>query len=268
MSIDWFTFAAQVVNFLILIWLLQRFLYTPVVRAMTERQNYIDQQFASAADAQTDAASKQREYEDRLNELAQTKETLIAQASQEVDQWKAAQLTEAKTEVKAARQHWQQELHRDKQILLQELKLDVTQHAVELGRHVLQELSDQPLVSCLVERFISRLNDIDLNSIRSTTDGSSDRRVAVVSSHELSDSDRNLILEALSSLDQPIDFDINPRLICGIELQSPDSRLTWSFQETLAEVESDLIDALEDRLPAKPDADLQHEQLDAEAATS
>jgi F-type H+-transporting ATPase subunit b len=64
MSIDWFTFTAQVVNFLILIWLLQRFLYGPILRVMAERQKYIADRFASAEAAQADAAAKQQEYED------------------------------------------------------------------------------------------------------------------------------------------------------------------------------------------------------------
>lgn len=268
MSIDWFTFAAQVVNFLILIWLLQRFLYGPVVRMMTERQTYIADQFAAAEQAQADAAAKQQEYENRLQELTQTKETMVASASQEVEQWTAEQLVTAKADVENSRKHWQQELQRDKQALLQELQLDVTHHAVELGRHILQELSDQALLSRLVERFIDRLNKIDLSSLQSSIDRSSETHITVVSSHELSESDQSLITTALTPLDQQVDFTVNPRLICGIELQTPDCRFTWSLQEAMAEVESDLIDAIEKTLPARQETVLQNEPTDVEQTTS
>ncbi len=268
MSIDWFTFAAQVVNFLILIWLLQRFLYGPVVRTMTARQTYIADQIASTEQAQEDAASKQQEYEDRLRKLAQTKETMIASASREVEEWTADQLATAKADVETSRQRWQQELHRDKQSLRQELQLDVTHHAVELGRHILRELSDQALLSRLVERFIDRLHKVDHNSLQSTVDRSSETRVTVVSSHELSETDQSLIAKSLTTLNRPIDFAVNPQLICGIELQSPDFRFTWSIQEALAEVESDLIDAIESTLPAKPEPIVQNDPTDVEQTTS
>ncbi|HMR03616.1 MAG TPA: F0F1 ATP synthase subunit B, partial [Candidatus Competibacter phosphatis] len=41
MQIDWFTVAAQIVNFLLLVWLLKRFLYRPVLDAMAARQQKI-----------------------------------------------------------------------------------------------------------------------------------------------------------------------------------------------------------------------------------
>jgi F-type H+-transporting ATPase subunit b len=37
MLIDWFTVGAQVLNFLILVWLLKRFLYGPILDAIDAR---------------------------------------------------------------------------------------------------------------------------------------------------------------------------------------------------------------------------------------
>ena len=41
MQIDWFTVVAQIVNFLILVWLLKKFLYGPIIRAMDDRERRI-----------------------------------------------------------------------------------------------------------------------------------------------------------------------------------------------------------------------------------
>ena len=41
MLIDWFTIAAQAVNFLILIWLMKRYLYQPILRAIASREQLI-----------------------------------------------------------------------------------------------------------------------------------------------------------------------------------------------------------------------------------
>jgi F-type H+-transporting ATPase subunit b len=48
MLIDWFTVGAQVVNFLILVWLLKRFLYKPILHAIDERERRIAKELADA----------------------------------------------------------------------------------------------------------------------------------------------------------------------------------------------------------------------------
>jgi len=264
MSIDWFTFAAQIVNFLILIWLLQRFLYGPIVRAMTERQDYIAREMSSIQTARTEIEARSQEYDDKLQDLARAKESMMAEAGEEVSSWKTEQLQSAKTDIEDERQLWRQELIREKKTLIGELRMDVTHHAVELGRHILHELSDQSLQSRLVEQFVHRLDDIDTSEFQAKEVG----RVTVVSSHELSESDQTAITIALEPLAGQVVFDVSQQLICGIELQAPDCRFTWSIQEALAEVESDLIDALEDTLPGALTAEGQHPLDVAEASGS
>ena len=48
MPIDWFTVVAQAINFLILVWLLKRFLYKPILHAIDEREKGIAAQLAQA----------------------------------------------------------------------------------------------------------------------------------------------------------------------------------------------------------------------------
>ncbi len=50
MLINWFTVLAQIVNFLILVYLLKRFLYGPIIRAMQEREKKIARRLQDAED--------------------------------------------------------------------------------------------------------------------------------------------------------------------------------------------------------------------------
>lgn len=59
MLIDWFTVIAQVVNFLILVWLLKRFLYQPILNAIDAREQRVATELADA-DAKMNEAAKQR----------------------------------------------------------------------------------------------------------------------------------------------------------------------------------------------------------------
>ena len=89
MLIDWFTVLAQVVNFLILVWLLKRFLYRPILDAIDAREKRIAKELADA-DAKKAEAQKERDEFQHKNE--------------EFDQQRAALLSKATDEAKAERQ--------------------------------------------------------------------------------------------------------------------------------------------------------------------
>ncbi len=65
MSLDWSTLALQAVNFLVLVWLLQRFLYRPVLAAIDRRRAETSALQTQAADAQAKAEAAEREWHDR-----------------------------------------------------------------------------------------------------------------------------------------------------------------------------------------------------------
>ena len=58
MLVDWFTVAAQVVNFVILVWLLKRFLYQPILHAIDAREQRIALSLADAAAKEAEARTR------------------------------------------------------------------------------------------------------------------------------------------------------------------------------------------------------------------
>jgi len=69
MNIDWLTVAAQVVNFLILVYLLKRFLYKPVIAAMDRREARIRDRLEKAREREQEAQSRAESYESAQAEL-------------------------------------------------------------------------------------------------------------------------------------------------------------------------------------------------------
>src|SRR5580693_1866505 len=98
MLIDWFTVGAQALNFLILVWLLKRFLYKPILNAIDAREKRIATELADA-DAKKAEAQKERDEFLRKN--------------QEFDQQRAALLNKATDEAKAERQRLLDEVRKD-----------------------------------------------------------------------------------------------------------------------------------------------------------
>ena len=253
MTIDWFTFTAQILNFLLLIWLLKRFLYGPIVNAMDQREARIAERLTEAAEAKDAATGRENEYREKLDDLATAREELLATAGRDVETWRVEHLRKAKVEVDGARTEWHRTLSREKQSLLRQLQLDVADHATDVSRHLLRELADERLQSQIVSRFLKLLVDSDSETHQLLTAAHHERAIQIETSHELSAPDRSRVaaaIEQITATDLEIEFRESAELICGIELRAPGCKLAWSIREFLAEVESDLIDAIDEAIPA------------------
>src|SRR5580700_2283763 len=81
MLIDWFTVAAQVVNFLILVWLLKRFLYKPVLAAIDEREKRIATQLQDAEKKKAEALKEQTDFQHKNDEFERQRFALLLEVT-------------------------------------------------------------------------------------------------------------------------------------------------------------------------------------------
>src|ERR1035441_5979638 len=83
MLIDWFTVLAQVVNFLILVWLLKRFLYRPILDAIDAREKRIAKELADANAKKVEAQKESEEFQHKNEAFDQQRATLLSKATDE-----------------------------------------------------------------------------------------------------------------------------------------------------------------------------------------
>ena len=86
MSIDWFTFFAQIINFLILVVLLRWFLYEPIVHAMQQREERIADQLDRAKQERSEAETLAERYRSDQRKLDEQREKLLKEARKEAQQ--------------------------------------------------------------------------------------------------------------------------------------------------------------------------------------
>ena len=97
MLIDWFTVVAQVINFLILVWLLQRFLYKPIVNAMQTREERIASQLRDAEKQKAEAEVESAKFRIAHDQLEQRKQELLREAEADAETLKNASNVSART---------------------------------------------------------------------------------------------------------------------------------------------------------------------------
>src|SRR5271163_4623099 len=121
MLINWFTVCAQAINFLILVWLLKRFLYKPILHAIDEREKGIAAQLASA-EAKGATAQKERDDFHHKNEVFdQQRAALMTKATDEAKVERHPLLAEAKKDAHTLRAKRQDALQIERKNLNQEI---------------------------------------------------------------------------------------------------------------------------------------------------
>src|SRR5665647_3755722 len=80
MQINWFTVIAQVLNFLILVWLLKRFLYKPILNAIEAREKKVADQLSDAESKKEEANKELTQYQQKNEEFDQKKEEMTSEA--------------------------------------------------------------------------------------------------------------------------------------------------------------------------------------------
>lgn len=250
MLIDWFTVAAQIVNFLILVLLLKRFLYGPIVQAMQEREQRVRSRLQQAAESRQIAQQEGDRYRRQQQELAAQREALLATARREAEASRRILLREAKAEVDAARSQWELGLQRDRQTLARQVSQHAGRQLIEVARRTLQDLADVDLEHHITDTFIGkleRLPDPEQSALRTTLAADPQPQIVIQSAFALPDGQRDRLIVSIRQLwgERPaIQFEQSPDPIAGIELTTSGYHIAWTVAGYLEDLELNIQRAI------------------------
>jgi F-type H+-transporting ATPase subunit b len=243
--IDWFTVGAQIINFLILVVLLKKFLYGPITQAMAAREAKVKAQLAEAESSRQAATEEEAAVHQRLQELEDKRQALAAQVKAEVEDQKKALLEKARQEVEQYRQGWLQTLEREKTAMAQSLKGRVGYQVFALARLILRELGDTSLEKHVIEVFLKKLQELkpeDRQVFRESLLESGGEAV-VASAFDLEEEDRTRIgaaVQAQFGTEVTLRFETDQTLIMGIEVKTLARKLSWATEGCLHNLEERL----------------------------
>lgn len=251
MSVDGFTLVAQVLNFLILVWLLKRLFYDRIIGAMDTREAGIASRLEEAASAREAAEAEAEKYRAAGRELEQQRAQMLERAGEEAEAKRQELLEDARVQAGRAQEQWLQTLERERQGLLQDFRERVGQGVFSLAGQVLRELADADLEAQVLKVFAQKLQDLDpeqreaiVATIRDS-DGEAEVRTSFVLDQQGQDELEATLREYLVE-DLKVRFGTDPKLICGIELRARSHRLAWSLDSWLEGLEARVFDVLDE----------------------
>ncbi len=252
MLIDWFTVGAQALNFLVLVWLMKRFLYKPVLDASDAREKRIALALADAALKQAAAQKERDEFQKKNDDIDRQREQWLAQARDEARAERQRLIDEARTVAETLRAKKLEALTSELQALHQDIARRSREEVFAVAKKVLADLAGMTLEARMSEVFARRLGELDdaakdglARALKTASDP-----VRVRSTFELTAEQRAAIKRALDetfSDDIRIQFDTTPDLVAGIELTSNGWQLAWNIADYLASLEQSVDDLVREQ---------------------
>ena len=242
MLIDWFTVAAQTVNFLILVWLLKRFLYKPILDAIDAREARIAAEIADADKKRIDAKRERDEFEQKNQTFDKQREALMHQATDEAAAERQRLLNEARKEADVLATKRRDALQAEQQSLSEEIAKRTQQEVFALTRKTLQDLADVTLEERMTNVFITHLHSLNgelrkelAAALQTTTQSPLVRNAFVLPPEQQLKIQTEL--NATMSADVQLQFEVVPGLLSGIELSVNGKKMAWSVNDYLKELE-------------------------------
>lgn len=245
MQINWFTFIAQIVNFLILVLLLKHFLFNRILNRMDERSQKIKDQLESAKKEKKEANQKKNELNEKYQKLEKQKEDFLEKAKKDVDEQKQKMLENAKQDVDHKYELWLSALENEQQDLLQGFEKKSRQYIFKISDYILANLADSSLQKRIIDCFTDYYHQLPDDQKKSLEKAIQETKKLVVETAIPLDSNfQKQLSDLLPASIQQINFQTNTDLVAGIRLRVNGYKMDWNIQASLQDLNATFLEEL------------------------
>lgn len=242
MSIDWVTVLAQLANFLLLVWLLKRFLFQPILKGIDAREAEIARRMDAADQARAQALAAEQRYLQQHQHSVSEQEARVAQALQASQQERDQLIADTRAQLEQEQQDWHRHLQQERKEFLLHLRQSSTLTILALVRKVLHELADETLEAAILRHAGRQLAPLapELASAVGQT------KEAVVSTRHTLDQALQVQLQAEFADLLPgvlLRFEVDEQQAPGLVIEAGGARVAWTIDSYLDELENALAQA-------------------------
>lgn len=251
MTVDWLTVGAQVLNFLVLVYLLKRFLYGPVVRAMARREEAIADRLREARQRERDAEAEARRHREAREAVETQREGLLARAREEAGDLRQSLEKELRRETDELRERWRAEVEREQAAFLRDVRHQVAAEFEILARKALGDLASADLEAQVARALSERLAALsgERRAARARA-GAAGEPLRVRSAFELPAGVKRTLASSLHDVlgpDVDVTYEQAADVVCGVEIRAGGESLAWSLEGYLDALGQRLADGLAER---------------------
>jgi F-type H+-transporting ATPase subunit b len=250
MQIKWFEIIAQIVNFFILLFILQKLFYKPVMKSMQERQQRISDLQNEADGKMNEADHLIKTYQQKLAEWEANKEIKMAAASSEAQEKKEALILIYREEAEQKRVDYFNEVTEEEERFLHELRTVLGQSAVTIAAEILSTIAKEDLDGKIFTAFMEKIQALDREMLQQEIKSTEDK-IILISATPLIKAQRNQLETALrEKLDNfgAISYVVDENLIQGFELNLRSLTVHTNMNHYLEEAEANIQKILKKKI--------------------
>ncbi len=227
MSVDWITVAAQLVNFLVLVWLLKRFLYRPILRGIDAREAEIAERMSEASRSREKAEAAEARHNDEIASFRTSEAAMIDSQRQKAEAERDAILAEARARLEQERKDLEAHLSKEKRRYIAQLHRSGAASLVSLTGKALHDLADEALEERVVAHIARQLKPLAVD-LRKMADA--DTPAVVTTRNVLPDAAREKLVAEMKGLipGQKLRFETDPKQATGLILRMGAVHVAWT----------------------------------------
>lgn len=243
MRIDWWTLALQTVNVLILIWLLARFFFRPIMAIIAKRQDEANKLLTDAAQARQAAVAQRTDADAARATVANNRDGLIAAARKAAQIEKENLLAQTSEEIAKLRGEVQATLARDRAAAEEAIIDRASELSLDIAQRLLGHFPQQDILYAFVDEICREVSAMPPEVRQNLAAAATGRPIEVLTAAPLSDAQTEHVRSVLKKafgLDPPFAFRSDPAVVAGIELKGQNAIIRNSWRADLERIRQEL----------------------------
>lgn len=224
MEINWTTLILEILNFLILVWILKRIFYVPVQQAIAKRKQVVEQLLDHAAKERSNAEELQKKYAVRLDEWEKTKQQKEVALQQQMETNRQQELKNLQAALQKEREKNAAQEQRQMEILWRKAQDKNSKQAANFAAKLLGNFSSPELETKIITLFQQQMGSLPpekMTAIKNELAKLKGENIEIKSAFPLPDLQKKQLVATLqTSLAMPINlnFSIDKSLLSGIQI--------------------------------------------------
>jgi F-type H+-transporting ATPase subunit b len=243
MSIDWITVAAQIANFLVLVWLLKRFLYRPILDGIDAREAEITARMDSALAAKAKAEAVQAGFDEKTRALHAAQAEMAETVRKTAEAQRDALLAEAQQRLDAEHANAQAHQADEARKFAAGLHSAGGQALLQVTRKALADLADETLEARIAQHLMHQLQPM----IADLSPATGHTKTAVITSRDpLLPAAQKAVTDALQAQFPAVDvqFDSDAAQSHGVTLRMGGAQVAWTIDSYIDGLGTQFADQL------------------------
>lgn len=244
MSIDWFTVVAQILNFFVLVWLLKRFLYKPIMNAIDERERKIASQLEDAAKHKADAKKEKEMFRQKNETFDHELDNKLTEVREKVELKKQRLFEEARMESEALQLQLKETFKKQEKEIKEKIKSKTKEEVLAIAGQILSDIAHEDLEDQIIRVFIDKIKNLNALEKAKFLEDIDTTKVTITSAFEISNPAKEQLEKAIRELNNnefEISYTIDADVVSGIVLETQNFQLSWSVDAYLESLKADFI---------------------------